>query len=202
MPIRSLLFTALVLAGCAKANADPDRVQIAEAPAPRWAEPPPPPPRARPAKVSVELTAVTLADDCGRASKAKSAKADSARGARRCEQTSMQLAITASDASRIRVKSVELFDEDGRSLGKLTASKPTRWSADNGRYEIWDELVPAGSPIHASYVLGQPDWSRIGNRWNRTYTLKTVVTIGGVDRAAHKDVTLSAPTALPPNVKT
>jgi hypothetical protein len=201
MLIRSLLFTALVLAGCAKANADRERVQIAEAPAPQWAAPPPSSARARPAKVSVELTAVTLADDC-RASKAKSAKADSARGARRCEQTSMQLAITASDASRIRVKSVELFDEDGSSLGKLTASKPTRWSEGNGRYEIWDELVPAGSPIHASYVLGQPDWSRIGNRWNRTYTLKTVVTIGGVDRIAHKDVTLSAPTALPPNVKT
>lgn len=202
MLIRRLLFTALVLAGCAKANADSDRVRIAEAPAPRWAAPPPSPPRAMPAKVSVELTAVTLADDCGGASKAKSAKTDSARGARRCEQTSMQLAITAADASRIRVKSVELFDEDGRSLGKLTASKPTRWSKDNGRYEIWDELVPAGSPIHASYVLGQPDWSHIGNRWNRTYTLKTVVTIGGVDRTAHKDVTLSAPTALPPNVKT
>lgn len=201
MLIRSLLFTALVLAGCAKAHADHDRVQVAEAPAPRWAKPPPPPPRATPAKVSVELTAVTLADDCGHASKAK-AKADSARGARRCEQTSMQLVITASDASRIRVKSVELFDEDGKSLGKLPASQPTRWSEGNGRYESWDELVPAGSPIHASYVLGQPDWSRIGNRWNRTYTLKTVVTIGGVDRAAHKDVTLSAPTALPPNVKT
>jgi hypothetical protein len=114
----------------------------------------------------------------------------------------MQLVITASTASRIQVKSVELFDEDGRSLGKLTASQPTRWSAGNGRYESWDELVPAGSPIHASYVLGQPDWSHIGNRWNRTYTLKTVVTIGGVDRTAHKDVTLSAPTALPPNVKT
>jgi hypothetical protein len=202
MSIRSLLFTVLVLAGCAEASADRDRVQVAEAPAPRWAAPPPSPPRAKPAKVSVELTAVTLADDCGRASKAKSAKGDSAHGARRCEQTSMQLAITASDASRIRVKSVELFDEDGKSLGTLTASNPTRWSADNGMYESWDELVPAGSPIHASYVLGQPDWSRIGNRWNRTYTLKTVVTIGGVDRTAHKDVTLSAPTALPPNVKT
>lgn len=202
MLIRRLLFAALVLAGCTKADADADRVRIAEAPAPQWAAPPPSPPRARPAKVSVELTAVTLADDCGRASKAKSARADAARGARRCEQTSMQLAITAADASRIRVKSVELFDEDGRSLGKLTASNPTRWSEGNGRYESWDELVPAGSPIHASYVLGQPDWSRIGNRWNRTYTLKTVVTIGGVDRTAHKDVTLSAPTALPPNVKT
>ena len=69
-------------------------------------------------------------------------------------------------------------------------------------YEAWDEMLAANTTANVSYVLAQPDWARIGDRWNRTYTLKTVVSIGGVDRTASKEVTLSAPTSLPPNVKT
>jgi hypothetical protein len=178
--------------------------------------PAPPKPSTR-----IELTAVTLADDCGGMppssapvkSEQKSAtllktkgKRDAAyagaRAERRCEQTSMQLAIIAGDASKIQVKSVELFDETGKSLGTLTASKPTRWSDASSTYEAWDEMVAAGSTSSVSYVLAQPKWDQIGNRWNRTYTLKTVLTVGGVDQSAQKDVTLSAPTSLPPNVKT
>lgn len=230
MRMGRFLFTVAVLAGCTKAGTEHDapakapvRSEQTPAVAPKFATPPPtttpPPPPAppTPAQARVELTAVTLADDCGgtaphtapateKKAKAKSElKSDAAAGARakrRCEQTSMQLAITAVDASRFQVKSVELFDESGKPLGKLTPSKPTRWSVDKARYETWDERVPAGTPINVSYVLQQPAWDRIGNRWNRTYTLKTVVTIGGVDRAAQKDVSLSAPTTLPPNVKT
>lgn len=211
MDIRGLLFTVAVLAGCTKASAEQEAPARPPAPAvgPRWSTPPPAKPvKAAPARI--ELTAVTLADDCGgtapaNAPKAKSAlKADSAgaRARRRCEQTSMQLSITAAGASRIKVKSVELFDDTGKSLGKLAPSTPTRWSVDASMYEAWDETVPANSTTSVSYVLQQPDWDRIGNRWNRTYTLKTVVSIGGVDRTAQKEVTLSAPTSLPPNVKT
>lgn len=234
MMMGRFLFTVAVLAGCTKADAEreapakaPASSEQAPAVAPKFATPPPAkttpptptptPTKAPPAKaqVGVELTAVTLADDCGGTApytapdtktKAKSAlKSDAARGARakrRCEQTSMQLAITSTAAASIKVKSVELFDDAGKSLGKLAPSKPTRWSLDQGRYETWDEMVPAGTPLNVSYVLQQPAWDRIGNRWNRTYTLKTVVTIGGVDRSAQKDVSLSAPTTLPPNVKT
>ncbi len=209
MNIRGLLFTVAVLGGCTKASAEQEAPAQPPAPAvgPRWATPPPP---AKTAPVRIELTAVTLADDCGgtapaTAPKGKSMyKADSAgaRARRRCEQTSMQLSITASGAARIKVKSVELFDDSGKSLGKLAPSTPTRWSVDASMYQAWDETVPANSTTSVSYVLAQPDWDRIGNRWNRTYTLKTVVSIGGVDRTAQKEVTLSAPTSLPPNVKT
>ncbi|MBA3463726.1 MAG: hypothetical protein H0T46_27465 [Deltaproteobacteria bacterium] len=216
MNIRGLLFSVAVLAGCTKASAEQEAPARPPAPAvgPRWATPPPSKP-VTPATARIELTAVTLADDCGgtapaTAPKAKSAlKADSmggggagARARRRCEQTSMQLSITAADASRIKVKSVELFDDNGKSLGKLAPRTPTRWSVDASMYQAWDETVPANSTSSVSYVLAQPDWDRIGNRWNRTYTLKTVVSIGGVDRTAQKEVMLSAPTSLPPNVKT
>jgi hypothetical protein len=158
----------------------------------------------------VELTAVTLADDCGGAApaakdvkaKAKSQAKSDAAYQRICEQTSMQLSIIATDASKITVKSVELFDDAGKSLGTLTASKPTRWSEAKSMYEAWNEAVDAGSTSSVSYVLSQPTWDPVVNRWNRTFTLKTVVTVGGVDQATQKDVLLVAPTTLPANVKT
>lgn len=231
-----LALLLVVLAGCTheapskEAAAAP--AQPASAPAPVAPAPAPPTtPPAPKATTRVELTAVTLADDCGgtppwsapsKLAKAEAAKSDDAspsgakskgkrdvdddangvRARRRCEQTSMQLGISAGDASKISVKSVELFDETGKSLGKLSASKPTRWSDASGVYEAWDETLGAGSTSSVSYVLTQPKWDQIGDRWNRTYTLRTVLSIGGVDQTAQKDVTLSAPTTLPPNVKT
>ena len=114
----------------------------------------------------------------------------------------MQLAVSASTTAKIQIKSVELLDEKGASLGTLKASKPTRWSDATGTYEAWDEALTADTPVSVSYVLQQPDWLKIGNRWNRTFTLKTVVVIGGVDRAVKKEFTLSAPTMLPPDVQT
>ena len=224
----------VVVAGCAHeapgSEAPPPTPTPKSQPGMGPVKPAPPPPAPKPA-TRIELTAVTLADDCGgtppwsapvkiakteaaqsdeasepKAAKAK-AKSDSAsvagaRAKRRCEQTSMQLAIMAGDASNIQVKSVELFDETGKSLGTLSASKPTRWSDATGKYDAWDESVAAGSTSSVSYVLSQPKWDQIGNRWNRTYTLKTVLSVGGVDQSAQKDVMLSAPTSLPPNVKT
>jgi hypothetical protein len=225
--MRRLALLMVVVAGCERDSV----TGSAPAQQPGYAMQPP----ATPATVTttttpkqatrVELTAVTLADDCGgtppwsapvKTAKAEAkqdeepkakAKADSAshNGARarmRCEQTSMQLAIIAGDASNIQVKSVELFDDKGKSLGTLTASKPTRWSDASSTYEPWDEAVAAGSTTSVSYVLTQPKWDHIGDRWNKTYTLKTVLSVGGVDQAAAKNVTLSAPTSLPPNVKT
>ncbi|HEY5927242.1 MAG TPA: hypothetical protein VIV11_36395 [Kofleriaceae bacterium] len=230
--MKRLALLLVVVAGCAHETAgnetpppptpkpQPGVALVTPTPAPT---PPAPKPTTR-----VELTAVTLADDCGgtppwsapvKTAKAATAlsdesntkakaKSDSAnpvagaRAKRRCEQTSMQLAIIAGDASNIQVKSVELFDETGKSLGTLSASKPTRWSDASGRYDAWDETVVAGSTSSVSYVLTQPKWDQIGNRWNRTYTLKTVLSVGGVDQPAQKDVMLTAPTSLPPNVKT
>ena len=116
----------------------------------------------------------------------------------------MQLAIIAGDAASVHIKSVELFDDAGESVGMLTATKPTRWSETNSIYEAWDETITAGSTSNVSYVLSQPRWGRIDNRWNRTFVLKTVVSVDGVDQTAQKAVTVSvtAPTALPPNVRT
>jgi len=195
------------------------RVDSVPAVSPTPPTPPAPPPVSVPptktvpkASARVELTAVALADDCGGTApfaapvqtRAKGTQ-DMERGARarrRCEQTSMQLAITATGAMNLRVKSVKLYDDAGKLVGTLTASKPTKWSATSSMYETWNESVPASTMINVSYVLSQPSWDRVADRWNKTFTLKAVVTVGGVDQTTQKDVTLSAPTSLAPNVRT
>ncbi|MGE0402902.1 MAG: hypothetical protein AB7T06_39720 [Kofleriaceae bacterium] len=228
--MRRVLLSVLLLAACTKAGPEsrdePVPVANAEAvirvdsvpavsPTPPPAKPTPKPTKPTPPNARVELTAVTLADDCGgappwaapRSSVAPSSRSDDSRakGARarkRCEQTSMQLAITTNANAKLHVKSVKLYDESGKLVGTLTASQPTKWSATDSRYQAWDESVPANNAINVSYVLSQPSWGRVADRWNKTFTLKTVISIGGVDRTAQKDVTLSAPTTLPPNVRT
>lgn len=220
--MRRLLFGLVVVAGCTKADPTP-AAKPAPAPAPgvAFAQPPPatptptvmPPPAA--VDVKVELTAVTLADECGgqppmsrpsRGAARRSERLDSRQradmSARACEQTSMQLSLSSSAAAKITIKSVELLDEKGASLGMLTPSKPTRWVDATSRYDAWDESLEANTNVNVSYVLQQPNWSKIGNRWNRMFVLKTVVSIGGVDRAVTKNVTTQAQVTLPPNVRT
>jgi hypothetical protein len=235
--MRRVLLSLLVLTACTKAGPEiSDEVPIAKAetvvrvdsipavsptppPAPVPTPPAPTPPKKATARV--ELTAVTLADDCGGAapfsapraraemeapsSRMKGDISSSHRGARarqRCEQTSMQLAITATGAMNMTVKSVKLYDESGKLVGTLSASKPTKWSTSTSVYETWNETVPANTTINVSYVLSQPSWANVTDRWNKTFTLKAVVSVGGVDKTTQKDVTLSAPTSLPPNVRT
>ena len=148
-------------------------------------------------QISVELTAATLADDCGGGgggSAGKSEKADSARKEkRRCEQSSMQLSIRAESgaAGSVQVKKVELFDDTGALLGQLTARSPTIWS-EGGAYVPWDQAVAAGRTLSVSYALSQPDWGAVDHRRNKTYLLKAVLSVGGGDRTVQRSVTVAA----------
>jgi hypothetical protein len=207
----------------------------------------PPPPRDPPVvkdpvatdnKVDVQLTAVTLADDCGGTppwkappatitaqadvkAEAKSTttasvpKSEAAKGVsksdmddrkmkakRRCEQTSMQLAITADKAGAIAITSAELFDDKGASIGVLAAGKPTKWNDQTSAYEDWDQKVGDHATAMVSYVLAQPDWSKTPDRWDKTYTLKVVVHVGDKDQKVEKAFQLEQEASLPPNVKT
>ena len=238
--MRRVLLACVLLAACTRAGSEspPNEVPVATAeavkrvdsipavsptPPPAPAPAPAPPPKKPVASARVELTAVTLADDCGGAppwsspkatlrtqtemadepqTRAKGVGSSGARARRRCEQTSMQLAITATDAMSVKVKSVKLYDESGKYIATLTATKPTKWSTTSSVYEGWNEAAPANTTINVSYVLSQPGWGSVTDRWNKTFTLKAVVTIGGVDKTTEKDVTLQAATTLPPNVRT
>ncbi len=185
---------------------------------------PPTTPPATVGKVTVVMTAATLADDCGGSApwgpptakattKADAEFADmeaepkgkaKSMARRRCEQTSMQLSVTAGaggSPAKLQVKKVELFDQSGKSLGQLAASKPTRWT-DKDMYEAWDEQVAPDQKLSVSYVLTQPNWDAVPDRMNKTYTVKATVSVGGGDQTVSKDVEVRAPTILPPGVKT
>ena len=212
-----LLLGFMMLASCTRS--EPIAV-VATANAPRvWSQPPPvilPDPAAT---ITIDLTSVTLADDCGgtapgapptskrRQEQAAPSRNDAARarGARRCEQTSMQLTVTAPKGSKptgLKIKKVELFDDAGKSLGVLAARSPTRWSP-KGVYQPWNQKIGAGEQLSVSYVLAQPKWDHVPNRWNRTFTLKVTASVGSADQPLQKEVHVSSPpTSLPPNVRT
>ncbi|MCX4244773.1 hypothetical protein [Paraliomyxa miuraensis] len=170
------------------------------------------------ATITVQMTAATLADDCGGGPntppreppmKAKRSKSDAGLSAkskakRRCEQSSIQLAIVAPEGARpaaMAVRSVELMLESGTSLGMLEARAPSVWSDADG-YLPWDQKVEPGQDLSVSYALTQPDWSKVEDRWNQTYTVKAVLSVDGDDQTVQQSVEVDAPTSLPPNVKT
>lgn len=215
------LAVVIVLGACTKAGGGESSTQpptTGIAPVATTAPPP-----ATVGKVTVVMTAATLADDCGGSApwgpptaSAPAPKSDTnlvgdmdaakskSMARRRCEQTSMQLSVTAAaggSPSTLHVKKVELFDPSGKSLGELAASKPTWWS-DKAMYEAWDENIAPDQKLSVSYVLAQPAWDNVPDRWNKTYTVKATVTVGGGDQTVSKDVEVRAATILPPNVKT
>lgn len=169
----------------------------------------PTPPASAPAAVTVQMTAVTLADDCGGSPPAGKAKEMSARmkadrADRACDQSSMQLSVVAAAGgapTQLTVKKVELLDDKGAMIGELTARTPTVWDP-NGTYQPWDQSVAPGQELSVSYALSQPPWASVPDRWNRGYVVKAVLTIAGGEQSVQRDVRVSAPTILPPNVKT
>ena len=197
----------IVLAGCTASSAD------------NFAKPPPA------SALTVELGAVTLADDCAPPPPPPAAKvapssmvpasppvpgaapARTAPGYRgHCDQTTMQLKIsTPADfkAGTVKIKKVELLDSDGKLLQSLTARNPRAWK-NATTYLPWDEKVGASAGINSMYDLTSPDWNKLTNgRWNahsKTFQVRVVVEVGN----ASKTVTKQAITAarLPPAVPT
>ena len=94
----------------------------------------------------------------------------------------MQLAIVSEAATEIHIKSVEVIDDKGKSLGTLTASKPTRWDDKSAAYQAWDERVTAGT-ASVSYVLSQPTFVDTWDARDRTYTVKVIATVGDAERS-------------------
>lgn len=94
----------------------------------------------------------------------------------------MQLAVAATQDAVVRVRSVEVIDDQGKSLGTLATSKPTRWSDASSTYEVWNESVAAGQTAQVSYVLQQPAFVSHDEPRDRTYTVKVIASVGGVDQ--------------------
>lgn len=158
-------------------------------------------------KATVTLTSVRFADDCGGtapssrppappapakrappASVPAQSTADVPSAVYHCEQTSMQLSITATAATTVTIAKVEVFDQSGAALGALTASQPRRWSETAAAYETWTEQVAAGETVLASYVLSQPAFVQRYDARDRMYTVKVTASVGGVAQALQTTV--------------
>jgi hypothetical protein len=184
-----------------------------------------PGPTAQRGGVTVDLAAVTLAEDCGddfaapppaaSASQASMPKmagdvaqgsclegSECGGGARACEQTSMQLAVrSTSDAPTIiRIKHVELVDESGKLVGRLEPRAPVVWASDG--YRPWDQTVAAGTTLATSYALSAPPWHALdGGKWgaaSKTFQLRVTLVIGDSDRTIDKVVAIAAPAMIEP----
>jgi hypothetical protein len=198
----------LGLLGCTKGGATSDPVAVG--------------PGARPptqAELTIAITSVTLASDCGAGPSEAAAEsqierkrardsdgdAEYAESAKRaCEQTSMQLSVTGAVSGapvQLRVKKVELLDDKGNLIGELVPRTPTIWS-QGGTYRPWDQMVGPANELSVSYALSEPPWGAVNNRFNRTYVLRAVLTIGATDRTVQRDVHLSEPATLGPDVDT
>jgi hypothetical protein len=69
----------------------------------------------------------------------------------------LTLAHDGDIAQRIAIQAARLVDADtGAPLGTIAVRGPTRWDSASNTYVAWDELLPAGPGIMASYKLAAP----------------------------------------------
>jgi len=158
-----------------------------------------PPPTA--GGVDVEIASVTLADDCAdptaeMSRRAPGASEDMNMGDRACEQTAMQLSLTATGGgpTQIRIAKVELLGADGKPLGVLESRMPTVWNEGNG-YVAWDQTIAGGQRVQASYKLSAPDWGAIPDgRWNAstTFHVRVTLVLGTQERTIEKQAIVRA----------
>jgi hypothetical protein len=149
-----------------------------------------------PAEVSVELSGVTLADDCGdvtervpppsqpkaaagsstKPSAAESISAGACADPRNChgptqppcEPTSMQLSLRApADVKATTLRITKVeLLDGGKVVDTLAARKPSKWD-DKGTYVTWDEAIAPDQTIQASYLMSPPDWNKLtGGKYN------------------------------------
>lgn len=155
---------------------------------------------------TVELTAVTLGDDCGASAAVErdsSSSKPSSYAPTPCQQTSMQLAIKAvagTSATKITIKKIELFDEKGKRLGALVARTPTVWRA--GSYRPWDGTIAESTELLVSYELSRPPLDGVDDRKDQTFVLKAIIVLDGGERSVRRDVLVKARTYLPADAAT
>jgi hypothetical protein len=177
-PFRLAPVALLLLTACAAWEAStPNRVPPPAAENPVSSRYAPPPPGETPAPMVPILTRVAIASvqllgDCPDAPVAAPAAAgapsesswagDSMAGARRrCEQSTVQLAIRSTNGGQFRVEGVRVLDAARRRVaGSSTLRQPTQWSAADSSYLGWNERVVDGNELQIAYKLGDLDLSR------------------------------------------
>ncbi len=121
-----------------------------------------------------------------------------------CEQTSVQLSLRAGPGAAspsIEIRQVRLTDASGVVLGSLVPRAPMVWSPE-GAYVPWNQVIEPGQALSVGYSLSAPDWGKIPDRYSKRYVIELVVAVGGQEQSVTREVRVSAPTILPPNVAT
>lgn len=209
MPSSRLAVAMLLLSSCAGWEpSTPNYVApTAESPAPSSHYAPPPPvlpgdppsdPPTSAANDRIAISSVQLLDNCpdpveAEAAKSIESRGDSAEGKRsgdsarrRCEQSTVQLAVRSEQAGTFRVEAIRILDGARRGVaGTTTLRQPTRWG-DAGGYQAWDQRVSPGVDMQISYKLGDlelPDANKLAsaefNAYSGPFMLELDVSIDG-----------------------
>ena len=216
--MKKVFVLALVLVGCVRA----DQGGADKGPG----TPPPVPPKPS-LEVVVQVSSVSLADDCGASATPASPPAaemaasarmkpggsfaaqDCARGADcghlgGCQQTTMQLALEAGaegGVTEVHVDKIELLDEQGAVVGLLTGRDPKLF--DGKAYVAWAGSIGPKQRLNISYDLSAPDWSKLGGSrmaaQGRMFKVRVTTRIG--DKAV-ENVAVSAIIVQEPHVVT
>ncbi len=180
----------------------------------------PPPTVAATSAVVIAVASITLADDCPNEGKTAaietepktkmkadrddsdaSRKSRAKREAAACVQTSVQLELrsSATAATTIALRKVELIDATGKVLGELTPRAPDRWT-DEGSYVAWDQSLAAGATLKASWPLSSPDWVKYGTTKvaaaAQVFQLRLTVAVNGADQIVAGQTTVMSPPAI------
>jgi len=141
--------------------------------------------------VSATISAATLGDDCGAASKPSGGFAagdcnPEAKGGcgSICRASNVQIAFNASEgsgAAKIEILKVALVSaKDGSEVTELKPSAPQAWSTDG--YKSWDQTITPKSELKASYTLSSPSWSTLDSayqNYSAKFRLHVTVSIDG-----------------------
>lgn len=148
------------------------------------------------AQLRATIASVELLEDCPDRPLAQARSSEYAKSANpaqdtqlSCVQSTMQLALAhdASDPQRIEVVAVRLVLAGGGDvLATLASREPRKWS-DAGAYENWDERVPVGAEIKASYEITPPNWAEVqqkligrpGDTFDQRYVVEVDLKLGG-----------------------
>jgi hypothetical protein len=100
-----------------------------------------------------------------------------------CVFSNVQLDFSATATGRtshVQIVSVSLIDAtSGAEVQKLSAYTPLDWNGT--AYVPWDENVPSGTEVKASYTLSPPTWSQIDptNTFRHQYFYRIEVGLDG-----------------------
>ena len=154
-----------------------------------------PPPPAQPASLVPSAQAPMggqLLEDSSVAAGARARPMDGAAGdsalgwgPSMCTQSSMQIVFSGQgeEPGRVRIQRIRMLKPEGSvPLATLDARLPSLWNS--GAYTPWDEVVPAGAEVQASYRLSVPEWSLLekalgGSSYGPMFVLEVELEIDG-----------------------